>query len=501
MKIKVETTKDNKRKVVIDHESVTDKETAEKIKKSLKYSIKDGAWWSAMIGFGESYLGAFAVFLQATVFEISFLSSIPQLFSSLLQLSAVRLTNLFRSRRKIVLFSVFFQALVWPLIILFSYLTKSVWVLIFLTTLYFIFGQLAGPAWSSWMGDLVKEDERGRYFGRRNRTMGLITFLSVMIAGALLEYFSKIDTMLGFSILFSVSFVSRMISYYYLSLKFEPNVELRVPKEYGFLEFVKTIHKTNFGIFTLFSMLMQFAVYIAAPIFVVYWLEYFEFSYFQYMVVVAAAQIATFITISHWGINADYYGNKVVLYVSSYIVSIHPLFWYLIWFVDKSLFYPLSIILQVISGFAWAGFNLSSSNYIYDSVEAEDRIRLTSYHTALKGIAIFLGATFGGIIAGVSFQSPLITKLLPSGLFLTIILSFIARTIVTSMYISKIEEMKVIEHKRRFLYFITTMPVQGMIFDSIVGMNRTVKKFRERLKRVEKKLDYWEVDLKKKTKN
>ena len=58
----------------------------EKIQKSLRYSIFDGAFSAAMIGFGESFFVPFALFLKATSIQIGVLSSLPQALGSLLQL-------------------------------------------------------------------------------------------------------------------------------------------------------------------------------------------------------------------------------------------------------------------------------------------------------------------------------------------------------------------------------------------------------------------------------
>src|SRR3989338_985978 len=140
--------------------------------KSLKYSIKDGVFASIMSGMSESYIHAFAVFLKATNAQIGLLSSIPQLMIALFQVPAARITEKLKQRKKIVLISVFFNALTLFLISFLPYLTKSVVLLIVLFSLYLLFNSFAVPAWSSWMGDLVDDNKRGRYFGMRNRVTG-----------------------------------------------------------------------------------------------------------------------------------------------------------------------------------------------------------------------------------------------------------------------------------------------------------------------------------------
>lgn len=476
---------------------ISEKDALAKIRASLRYSINDGSWWSVMVGAGESYLSAFALFLKATPFQIGILQSVPQLVSSVTQLLAFKLTNIFQSRKRIVLNFVFLQSLVWLFIIGLSYWTKNVWVLVLLSCLYFLFGSIPTPAWSSWMGDLVRPDLRGRYFGNRNRIVGLITFLSTLAAGLILEYFSKIDTFFAFSILFSIAFVARMISWYYLSLKYEPKVELRKPKPYGFFQFLGEMHKTNFGMFTLFISFLTLVVNMASPFFIVYWLNVLNFSYIQYTILLTITTIMSFLTMTYWGKSADHYGNRSIMEATSVLIVLIPLYNYLLIYFKDISFYLL-IFFEIIGGFAWAGFNLSASNFLYDLVEPENRIRLISYHNALKGIALFIGALIGGFIVKINMtgiSSPIVTKVIPSGLILVMIISFIGRIIVPLIFIKKIREVKITKHRPNIVGYVARQAVHGMVMDSVIGMNRTIKRFRKQLLRIEAMLDY--IDEKK----
>ncbi len=469
-----------------------------KINWTLNLSIKNAGWYGFMNGLADTYLSAFAVFLQATSLQISLLASIPQLCAALLQLFAVRLTNIFKSRKRIVLVFSLAQAILWGLFVLIAFYSNSVWVLILLATCYYTFGALTIPAWTSWIGDLVAEDKRGKFFGKRNRVAGVASFISVIIAGLILDKIQ--NPVIGFSIIFIFASVGGYLSYMYLSRQFEPIVELREPRKFGLMKFIKSIHKDNFGIFTLYTSFLLFSVYIVSPLFVLYWLDTLNFSYLEYMILLSASGISAFITMTYWGAHADHYGNKIVLSVCSVLIAISPLMWYMTRFVgDLVLVY--SIILQVISGFAWAGFNLSTNNFIFDSVKIEDRVRKMSYYSAFRGFAIFFGSVLGGLLAMITITNPQLKMIAPTGFFLVLIISGILRVLVVFMFIDKIMEVKIVDNQPNFLHFVTVMPVQGVIFDSLVGMNRTIKKFKEQLLKIESKLNYLEGDFKKKTKN
>ncbi len=472
----------------------TSQDIKKKINKSLSYSIKDGSWWAVMAGFGQSYLSAFAVFLNSTPFQLSMLASIPLVLSSFLQLFAFKLTNIFSSRKKLVLYSAFLQALVWLLIIGVSCFTKNVWVLIILSSLYFIFGAIGGPAWNSWMGDLVPEEMRGRYFGMRNRTVGFFSFLMVSIAGILLDKLSQFDTHFAFLTLFFIAFVGRMVSFYYLSKKYEPIVEIRNVKPYGFIKYLKNIRNNNFGMFSLYNSLLYFSVFMVGPLFVIYFLTYLNFTYLQYSVFIAVSAISSFITVSYWGKHADHYGNKAILWVTSNLLFLLPLLWFFVNLIPKPFQFFMGIGINLLSGMAWAGFNISSGNFFYDNVEPELRIRFISYHNVLRGIAIFAGSLIAGWLGSLNFSYGIISN----GLLLAMLLSALCRFIVTMIFLNFISEVKMVHKRPRFLHFITVMPVEGLMFDSIVGMNRTLKTFRNKLKNLEKRLNFLEKSFKKK---
>jgi len=459
-------------------------ETAEKINKSLKYSINDASFWSIMVAFGDTYLPAFAMFLKATSLQISILASVPHLLSSFLQLFSVKITMLFKSRKNIVTNFALAQVIMWILILFTSIITKNVWILIILSAIYFSFGSLAGPAWASWMGDLVPENKRGKFFGNRNRISGMVSFVAVMVAGYLLNLISKADGLLAFSVLFSIAAMARLVSYIYLKKKYEPIVELRQPKGENFLKFLKEINKNAFGIFTLYSSFMMFVVFISSPLMVVFWLEVIGFSYLEFTILIAAAAISTFITITDWGAYADQ------------ILIVVPLAWLVLTFFYPNNILIYGILLQMINGFAWAGFNLSSGNLQYDTIEPEKRVQNISYHNIIKGGLIFLGGMTGGIIATINISSNILLR----GVALCLIASFLGRLIVAVVFLSKIKETKIINYRPHFLHIVTVMPAQGIIFDSIVGMNRTLKKFKRRIKSIESRLDSWENSYKKKTK-
>jgi MFS family permease len=98
------------------------------------------------------------------------------------------------------------------------------------------------------------------------------------------------------------------------------------------------------------------------------------------------------------------------------------------------------IIEEAISGIIWAGFNLSVSNFVYDAVTRERIALCVAYQGILNGIAVFLGATIGGIIASLNFNLLGLTPLL-----FIFLISFLLRLAVPIFLNSSMQEVRKIE--------------------------------------------------------
>ena len=80
---------------------------------SLQHSIKDAAAYAVMMGIGETYLSAFALFLKASTPQIGLLASLPPLLGSLAQIVSAWLGRLAGRRKPIILAGAGLQALAW----------------------------------------------------------------------------------------------------------------------------------------------------------------------------------------------------------------------------------------------------------------------------------------------------------------------------------------------------------------------------------------------------
>ncbi|MEM4756172.1 MAG: MFS transporter, partial [Candidatus Woesearchaeota archaeon] len=312
--------------------------SAQEKEKTKQYSVIDGSAYNVMYGFGEQYVVPYGVRLGASPSEVALLSTVPYFFGSLFQLLGARLTWILASRKRIILISVLIQAIMFLPIFLLPLLTKNIFLLIVLFSLYLIFANMATPAWSSLIGDVVGEHERSSFFSHRNKVMITFLFFSVIAAGLILHYFENRNVWLGFGILFGVALLARIVSLIYLARHHEPTYHPPKKSSLSFFSFTKSITKTPFGTFTLFRFLLTIGIMFGAPFFVVFNLKFLELNYFQYMLVILVPLAAKVISMKPWGKYAERYGTRNIMIVSLFLISSFPIFYFLgAYFFGKSM--------------------------------------------------------------------------------------------------------------------------------------------------------------------
>ncbi|BBO17269.1 conserved hypothetical protein [Candidatus Brocadia pituitae] len=364
------------------------------VRKSLRYSIKDGVAFAATTGFGDNYLNPFAVALDASAFQIGLLSSASQFVPAVAQLKVADFTERFGSRKKVIVRSVFIHAFLLLPMAMIPYLPEfvRVYALIGFCTLYVSFASFAGPAWGSLMANLVPERRRGVFFSRRGRLISLVMVVSSFLAGYILHFFKK-QSLLGFTIIFLVAMISRYVSWYFLSRMYEPPLEVKREHYFSLGEFLRRLNVGNFGKYVIFHSCFSFAVFIASPFFPVFMLRDLGFSYITYTIVTTTVPLASILAVSYWGRRADALGNRQIILICSLVVSVLPA----MWLISRQVYFL--IIIQILAGIFWAGFNLCSSNFIYDSVIPEKRTRCISYFNIFNGFSICAGNLLGGFLA------------------------------------------------------------------------------------------------------
>jgi MFS family permease len=410
-----------------------------------RISIFEGSAFSVSDGFGLRNITSYAVALNSSNYLIGLLSSIPSLIGNLSQIFSTRLLEKY-PRKKIVMISVFLQALMWLAILipgvlfLLSYEKISGSLLVWIYTILITVGAIGGPAWSSWMKDILNE-KSGGYLAKRNKIIGIVALLSMIIGGFVLDYFKKTNVFIGFFILFFVSFIARSVSALTFLKQYEPPLKLHGNKEYyfSFWSFLKKVNTNNFGKFVIFVSGITFATAIASPFMSVYMLKELNLSYSLFFFVNLSSVLSALIFMSSWGRIIDRFGDVKTLRVSGFFIFIVPLFWLMAHFVSASHVVAYLFLIELFSGIIWSGFNLAAGNFIYKVVSRERVALCSSYFNVINGFGAFLGAILGGILASSNF------KIFGSALLLVFLISAIVRAIFYFSLFSTFKETREFE--------------------------------------------------------
>lgn len=308
------------------------------------------------------------------------------------------------------------------------------------------------------MSDYLKPEERGIYFGWRSKWVGLFQVIAVLLAGILLSTFKELGENLGFSILFLIAFISRIISTRLMTHMEDIPYKASSQEDFTFLEFLKRFKESNFVKFVFYVSSITFATHIASPFFSVYMLRELHLPYYLYMTIHLSSVIAGILSFTWWGKHADMVGNAKVLINTSLFIPIIPLFWILF----KNPY--ILMCTEFFSGFIWGGFNLCALNFIYDAVTPAKRVRCLSYFNFINSMAVFIGSTLGG------YFSNRLPEFHPSNLIPIFMISALLRLAFHFLLSGKFHEVRSSIHKlsNRDLFY----SVVGI--RPILGRNREI---------------------------
>lgn len=453
--------------------------------RKLKPVVHDGVAHASMLGSGENYFGAFAVHLQATNWEIGMLAALPPFLGSIFQFTGVRaMERRPRQRRALMVRGAIVQALFLLPIACLSFAVPAVGaaaplILIALVTGYWAASSFVAPIWSGVVGDMVPPEERGRFFGARNVRVGWATMITLIGAGLVLEVGTRWSmTAAAYLCIFLFAALCRLASSWWLSRYDDPPYEVRPEHYFSFAEFLRRSPSSNFAKFVFFQASMNFAVWIVAPYFAVYMLRDLQFSYMEFMIVTVTGAVSQFLPMHYWGRLTDTFGNKKVLTVCGYGIVVAPLLW-----LFSANFYYL-IFAQAAAGFAWSGYLLSTSNFMFDAVTPPKRARCAAYQSFTNAIMVFAGSMTGAVFALPYFAEPILAALPArftggSVIPAIILISAVLRLVLLIIWEPRFREVRTdVEPVRHYelIFRVSHMrPAQGMNVGVLYGAEESAQ--------------------------
>ena len=363
------------------------------LRRSLRACTVDGAGSAAMIGFGETFFPAFALLLGATPFQVGVIATVPILAGAAFQLVATVAAHRIGDRLWVI-GSAALQALVFfPIAWLARSRNGGLPLLFGWVCVYWLLNLGLGPAWNAWMGRMIPPLIRSRYFGRRNVAVQSLMFLSLLAGGFLIDAAERTDigAGAGFAASFGLAAVSRMVSVWFLTRQRDTGAAARTAR-LPTRDFLPRFTQQPYGRVILLIVLMSGSVNISAAYFTPFMLHALDLSYARFTILIGTAVVARILASPYWGEIARTYGNRRALQVAS--VLIIPLS--SLWLVSHNFAYLIG--LQMVAGFAWAGFELTTVLNLFDCTGDENRAQVLSIFSLLNGVLIVAGSLLGGSV-------------------------------------------------------------------------------------------------------
>jgi len=364
-----------------------------KLREDLRAISADGAAASVMVGVGETYLPAFVLALSASQVASGLVATVPMLIGAVLQLISPYVVRRLRSHRRWVVLCATIQALAFVPLFGAAVAGRMPMLVVFaVASVYWATGQAGGASWNTWVGGLVPERLRNHYFAKRTLIAQFGLLAGFLLGGMTLQAGTSLgEPLLPFALLFLVAGGSRLVSARFLSRQSEPNPpggELWSLRPGQLL--VQAQHQRIAKIL-LYMLAVQTSVQIAGPYFTPYMLRHLMFSYADFVALICAAYVAKILALSLMGRLADRWGAKRLLWIGGLAIS--PIS--ALWILSDSFYFLLG--LQVLSGIAWAGYELAMLLLFFESIPSRQRVAILTVFNLANAAAVVFGSLLGGV--------------------------------------------------------------------------------------------------------
>ena len=370
--------------------------------------MADGAAYSVMVGVGETYVPAFVLALGLGAIAAGLITTLPIVAGAVLQLATPWAVARLGSHRRWVVACATLQAVSLLLLVALALTASSgaaAWTVFAAATLYWSASLATGPAWNTWIEELVPKRMRPRFFASRVRICQIAVLIGFVVGGLVLQASNSTSyIMFAFAGLFTVAALCRFVSAGFLARQSESTEISQLP-QVGLRQLLRRVEAGPGTALLAYLLLVQGAVYVAAPFFTPYMLNELRFSYVQFMVLTSIAVTAKALAMPYIGRFAQRVGgHRLLCFGGLAIVPLSAL-----WIVSQSFWYLAGV--QFVSGVAWATYELAMFLMFFEAIPRERRVGLLTLYNLGSALAMVCGSLLGASLlklAGPGWTSYLI---------------------------------------------------------------------------------------------
>ncbi|WP_242340598.1 MULTISPECIES: MFS transporter [Anaeromyxobacter] len=368
-----------------------------RVRSSLRASSVEGAFAELVAATaGPTVLTAWALHLGATPLEVGLIAALPQL-AQVVQLPAAWTTATFGRRRVAVSAVTLSRQALLPLAAL-PFLPLSApaarALLLVVAALSAALAVVGNNAWVAWMGELVPERLRGRYFGRRT---ALCTAGGTVAGLGVARLLDAVGTgraaPLALAGLALASSAFGAVTTALMKRQHEPPAPSPSPPSLG--DALRPLRDRDARAVLVYQVAWNASVGLAGGYFTLYLLHDLRAGFMLVAAHAAIGAVTRFVTAPLWGRVLDRAGARPVLAACSFAAAGLPLLWLAS---SPDRLWPIALD-AAIGGAAWGGHALATLALPLEIGARRDRPFHLAAFAMAGGLAYAAAVTLGGLAA------------------------------------------------------------------------------------------------------
>lgn len=296
------------------------------IKSNELNSIWNGAASTISQSFIMSFIPLFAIqVLGASNFQVGLISSMPSFMTLLAMIPGAIWVSRLELKKTFTAYSIFaarFGLLLISLIPFIPY-TNHAWILVAVMALLNFPSAIATLSWQAFIGDLIPEDRRGKFFSERNQILTIVGMIATFITGVVLNEFSRTSAS-PYQWIFLIGFLFGIAEVYYLMKHKELKNSNKKEKTFSKKTLGQIYKHKPYFYFLICATLFNFGWQMAWPLFNIYQINDAHATAFWISIFTVANQLSQIISYKWWGKFADRYGNTIMLFIASIGIGTAP---------------------------------------------------------------------------------------------------------------------------------------------------------------------------------
>lgn len=370
-----------------------DPSTRRLVRRTMRLSVAEGSLTQIFLNWTSgSVLIGFMLHLGASPAEIALVGSVP-LLSQVASPAAAYLAAAMGRRKLLTVAMALASRLTWllaaalPLVPMPDTWRPTVLIAVVLVSSFFLAAN--GTLWTAWMGDVIPERERGRYFGLRAGIVGIVAMLANLAAGAFLD---RVGAPLSFQVVLVASVAIALVGVFIYTRQLDPPTE-HVRVRWGQL-LTLPWREAGFRRFLRFALYWQFVIMLAAPFVFPYFLDELRLTFTQVAIWSSIAALTALATTYLWGRVADRTGNKGVLAIGTFLAGLLlPGSWILAGLTGQIGWIWASAVFDAV---AWGAIGPAIFNLALVSAPRANRVVFIAMYSLGTGVAGFVGGALSG---------------------------------------------------------------------------------------------------------